>query len=238
MIICPPYYNYICILFQLHKHRVQSTHLNEKSRQIFQNLSWLVSPCRTQANKPKLSFTIVFRNVDSGAKQSAAQRCEHRQLKYKIFGQNRDQEWQILYQKSDAGPQQPAAADTKLQNKIVIGGGVRTEDCAWLRVSVLTLLLPRYCAALQHRRRAEIWRFHPRMMVNRRNSISAPLCECLHSEAMPINSAFVAPKQLNMSQAAACSLLELDTAGQSAERVNRIENQCPEFCADFIFQPR
>ena len=71
MIICPPYYNYICILFQLHKHRVQSTHLNEKSRQIFQSLSWLVSPCRTQANKPKLSFTIVFRNVDSGAKQWA-----------------------------------------------------------------------------------------------------------------------------------------------------------------------
>ena len=96
MIICPPYYNYIYILFQLHKHRVQSTHLNEKSRQIFQSLSWLVSPCRTQANKPKLSFTIVFRNVDSGAKQSAAQRCEHRQLKYKIFVPNRDQEWQIL----------------------------------------------------------------------------------------------------------------------------------------------
>ena len=71
MIICPPYYNYIYILFQLHKHRVQSTHLNEKSRQIFQSLSWLVSPCRTQANKPKLSFTIVFRNVDSGAKQWA-----------------------------------------------------------------------------------------------------------------------------------------------------------------------
>ena len=105
---------------------------------------------------------------------------------------------------------------------------MRTEDCAWLRVSVLTLLLPRYCAALQHRRRAEIWRFHPRMMVNRRNSISAPLCECLHSEAMPINSAFVAPKQLNMSQAAACSLLELDTAGhcreskQNRELVSRV----------------
>ena len=96
MIICPPYYNYIYILFQLHKHRVQSTHLNEKSRQIFQSLSWLVSPCRTQANKPKLSFTIVFRNVDSGAKQSAAQRCEHRQLKYEIFGPHQDQEWQIL----------------------------------------------------------------------------------------------------------------------------------------------
>ena len=62
---------YIYILFQLHKHRVRSTHLNEKSRQIFQSLSWLVSPCRTQANNPKLSFTIVFRNVDSGAKQSA-----------------------------------------------------------------------------------------------------------------------------------------------------------------------
>lgn len=83
-------------MFQLHKHRVQSTHLNEKSRQIFQSISWLVSPCRTQANKPKLSCTIVFRNVDSGAKQSAAQRCEHRKLKYKIFGPSRDQEWQIL----------------------------------------------------------------------------------------------------------------------------------------------
>ena len=222
MIICPPYYNYIYILFQLHKHRVQSTHLNEKSRQIFQSLSWLVSPCRTQANKPKLSFTIVFRNVDSGAKQSVAQRCEHRQLKYKIFGPNRDQEWQILEKWRWAAAAGSSRHKTTKQN--CFRCWCETEDCAWLRVSVLTLLLPRYCAALQHRRRAEIWRFHPRMMVNRRNSISAPLCECLHSEAMPINSAFVAPKQLNMSQAAACSLLELDTAGQSAERVNRIEN--------------
>ena len=111
-----------------------------------------------------------------------------------------------------------AAAGVGLLGRLVERLGLQREVVA-LGDEVVELL-----AALQHRRRAEIWRFHPRMMVNRRNSISAPLCECLHSEAMPINSAFVAPKQLNMSQAAACSLLELDTAGQSAERVNRIEN--------------
>ena len=218
MIICPPYYNYIYILFQLHKHRVQSTHLNEKSRQIFQSLSWLVSPCRTQANKPKLSFTIVFRNVDSGAKQWAvwAPTTKIQNIWPKPGPRMAN------IRKVTLGRSSSSRHKTTKQNCFWCWWWCETEDCAWLRVSVLTLLLPRYCAALQHRRRAEIWRFHPRMMVNRRNSISAPLCECLHSEAMPINSAFVAPKQLNMSQAAACSLL--DTAGQSAERVNRIEN--------------
>ena len=150
---------YIYILFQLHKHRVQSTHLNEKSRQIFQSLSWLVSPCRTQANNPKLSFTIVCRNVDSGAKQSAvwAPTTKIQNIWPKPGPRMANIRKVTLVRSSRPQP----AADTKLQNKIVFGGGVRTEDCAWLRVSISTSAVKRSIGEVVQSRRRPLLRPSP-----------------------------------------------------------------------------
>ena len=117
-----------------------------------------------------------------------------------------------------------ALVDTFNQEKALVGAfSVIVKPMDSFTALISTLLTPQYCAALQHRRRAEIWRFHPRMMVNRRNSISWPLCECLHSEAMPINSAFVAPKQLNMSQLrpAVCWMLDTGWTVRRESKQNR-----------------